>query len=156
MHKEAHLLREAERIDQQLRSIRRALLRAYMEDSGGLHLTAPQLQALNILSQSFRENRGGMTVRDLSERMGLAQSTVSGVVERLEGKKLVTRQADPSDRRCTRITLTEDVKAYLGRAGLQRRLSPLVNALQRATGEEREAISAGLSILQRLLTAQML
>jgi hypothetical protein len=47
------------------------------------------MQALAMLTQASQPE--SMTLKDLSEHRGLAQSTVSGIVERLEQKKLVHR-----------------------------------------------------------------
>jgi DNA-binding MarR family transcriptional regulator len=45
--------------------------------------------------------------------MGLAHSTVSGIVDRLEHKKLVHRQLDLQDRRYIRICLNQAVREYM-------------------------------------------
>lgn len=81
----------------------------------------------------------------------LAQSTVSSLVSRLERKKFVTRHPDPSDKRYIRIELTEKVKSYLAQDVLNKRLNPLVSALQQANQEERKTIVDGLTILSRLV-----
>jgi MarR family transcriptional regulator, organic hydroperoxide resistance regulator len=83
--------------------------------------------------------------------MGLAQSTVSGIVERLERKRLVRRLKDPADRRRTRIEVTEQVKTYIQQDEPLRRLGPLVLALQQVTADERHTVLAGLALLQQLL-----
>lgn len=143
--------REAEVIDRHLRMIRRALLQAYDADKSRIDLTAPQMQALEILAEVLQEKQEEMTIRELTKRMGLAQSTVSGLVERLERKKLVIRQVDPSDRRCTQIVLTDAVKSYLEHSRLEKRLNPLAEALQQANEEERKTILDGIAILHRLV-----
>ncbi len=147
------LRRDAEIIDQHLRQIRRMVLRAFVADEREVGLTAPQLQAMTMLAESLRENRDGMTIRELSERMGLAQSTVSSLVERLERKQLVRRFVDSSDRRYTRVVLTDAVKSYLEQMGPRGRSSPLAIALEAATEKERQTVLDGLAILHRFLAA---
>ena len=51
-------------------------------------------------------NTPGMTARELGEKTLITKGTLTGVVDRLEGKKLVRRVAMPSDGRCQIIQLT--------------------------------------------------
>lgn len=152
MEHNEELLRDAKLIEQQVSFIRRTLLRAFDADKNKISLTSPQLQALAALTQGPQPK--GITLKELSERMGLAQSTVSGIVERLEQKKLVNRLTDPTDRRRTRIAITERVQTYMQQDEPLRRLGPLVLALQQATSEERKTIVEGLTLLQRLLESE--
>ncbi|MHC3004309.1 MarR family winged helix-turn-helix transcriptional regulator [Gordonia sp. GN26] len=48
-----------------------------------------------------------MTQRDLAERMGVDASAMSGIVNDLVDRGLVTREADADDGRCKRVTITE-------------------------------------------------
>ncbi|MCR8897093.1 MarR family transcriptional regulator [Gordonia sp. GONU] len=48
-----------------------------------------------------------MTQRDLAERMGVDASAMSGIVNDLVGRGLVTREADADDGRCKRVTITD-------------------------------------------------
>ncbi len=154
MEQDEELPREAETIDHHLRLIRRALLRGFEADRRRAGLTATQTLAMTILAQALDENQDGLTIRELHDRMGLAQSTVSSLVERLERKQLVRRVMDLQDRRCTRVVLMDAVKAYLEQTGPMTRLSPLISALQQATGEERRTIVEGLAILHRLVGSE--
>lgn len=94
---------------------------------------------------------GEMTLKELSARMGLAQSTTSGIVDRLERKGLLHRYVSPADRRATRLEVTDAVKAYLQQQWPEHLHSPLLSAVQRATSAERSAILIGLATLHRLL-----
>lgn len=149
MERDEELLNDAKLIEQQVNSIRRTLLRAFDPDKRRMPLTLPQMQALTVLTQLSQPE--GMMLKELSERMELAQSTVSGIVKRLEQKKLLHLQSDPADRRRTRITITERVKTYMQEEEPLRRLEPLIQALQLATSEERTTVVEGLATLQRLL-----
>lgn len=64
-------------------------------------ITPPQFYALVKI---YRES--GMTIGDLCDRMFLACSTVSGLVDRLEKANLVERYRDDDDRRVVRLKLT--------------------------------------------------
>ncbi len=148
MDTRSRLVQDAETIDHQLRMIRREMRRAYEADERRVGLTGPQTHAMAVLAAALREHQNSMTIRELSQRMGLAQSTVSGLIERLERKKLVRRQIDPDDRRCTRVLLAEAVKAYLDQ---RQPPGPLVAVMERATAEERKVVLDGLSTLLQLL-----
>ncbi|MDR3575496.1 MAG: MarR family transcriptional regulator [Anaerolineaceae bacterium] len=151
MTTDPELIRKAEAIDEDLRFIRRAILQVYETEKNRAGLTPPQVNALYALTHSAVTHPEGMTLKELCEKMGLAQSTVSGIVDRLVRKKIVRRLVDYADRRCARIVLTEPVKNYLEKTAPLVRVGPLVGALQRANSDERRTILAGLSTLRRLL-----
>lgn len=50
---------------------------------------------------------GPAPMRDLAERLSCDKSHVTGLVDGLEERGLVTRQADPRDRRIKQLVLTE-------------------------------------------------
>jgi DNA-binding MarR family transcriptional regulator len=76
------------------------------QGSGGLTLT--QLSALVTIEQSDSIRLG-----DLAEREGVAPSTLSRIVATLEDAGLVTRTPDPSDRRSSWMSLTDDGRRRL-------------------------------------------
>ncbi len=49
---------------------------------------------------------GSLTMRGLSELMGLAESTMTRTVDQLVAKELVQRELDNEDRRVVRVSLT--------------------------------------------------
>jgi MarR family transcriptional regulator for hemolysin len=55
------------------------------------------------------------TVRQnvLAERMGIEAMTLSGQLDRLEARGLITRKADPQDRRAKLVSLTEAADTLL-------------------------------------------
>jgi DNA-binding MarR family transcriptional regulator len=83
--------------------------------------------------------------------MGLAHSTVSGIVTRLEQRGLLQRTTRAEDRRTTSIGLTDPVKQWVKDDLMGSRLRPIVAALERATEAERAAILTGLATLERLI-----
>jgi DNA-binding MarR family transcriptional regulator len=142
------LLREAETITDLLRTIRIILKRPVREAIGGSGLTPPQVSVLKALVE-----HEGLSLKDLSARLGLAHSTVSGIVDRLEQRGLVRRRTSPVDRRCTRIEPTAMVKTWVKTAAALHHPAMLVEALYRASPEERGVIRAGLTKLRDLLEA---
>ncbi|ETT54299.1 MULTISPECIES: MarR family transcriptional regulator [unclassified Paenibacillus] len=58
----------------------------------------------------------GLKVSEISRFLGLTPPTVTQLINSLEAKQMVERQADPSDRRVVRIKLTEQGKIITRRA----------------------------------------
>jgi DNA-binding MarR family transcriptional regulator len=143
----------AERISTHLEAIRRALRESIsaQADRYPVPLTAPQVLALQTLVEHLRESGAGLSLSELSRRMGLAHSTVSGIVSRLERRGLLRRSPRPEDRRFVQIELAEPVKEWLENELPAARLRPLAHALARADEDERAAILNGLATLERLL-----
>jgi len=71
-----------------------------------LGLTGPQFDIIATLG-----NTAGMTFRELGERTLITKGTLTGVVDRLEARGLVSRCAHESDGRSTRVKLTADGQA---------------------------------------------
>ncbi len=151
---EQGMLGEAEAIDGHLRTIRRRLLQAARAEVARSNLTPPQVNLMMILARYHHLHGAGLTIRDLSQAMGLAQSTVSGIVERLEKKGFVARKVDAQDRRYSHVVLTREVKAYIEENMSRMRLGPIMSALARAEPRDRQAILTGLQLLEALLLAE--
>jgi len=66
-----------------------------------LGLTGPQLTVMKIL-----ETVGDLSLSDLSERIRAQNSTVTGIIDRMEREELVVRERSTSDRRVVYIKLT--------------------------------------------------
>jgi DNA-binding MarR family transcriptional regulator len=67
-------------------------------------VTMPQAMALHMLQSSG----GRATARDLGRDCHMLASTVTGVIDRLEGAGHVRRERDQRDRRMVWVTLTDD------------------------------------------------
>lgn len=87
----------------------RALGRAYQAfavfDADGHRmagLTTPQADVIFALG-----NTDGLTFKEIGEQTLITKGTLTGVVDRLEGKRLVRRVTSPHDQRCTRVQLTQ-------------------------------------------------
>ena len=65
-------------------------------------LTGPQLTVVKML-----ETVGDLSLSDLSERIRAQNSTVTGIIDRMEREGLVTRARSTEDRRVVKIKLTE-------------------------------------------------
>ena len=74
-------------------------------------VTGPQLWALRIIY-----NEGQLSMGELSDKMYLHMSTVSGIIDRLEKKGYVERKRDSTDRRVVKINLTKEGKRLVQKA----------------------------------------
>ncbi len=64
---------------------------------------------------------GGMTQRELTERIGIQPGSASEVIGKLESAGLIRRTPSPTDRRTTDIRLTEQGEVKAKEAAQQRR-----------------------------------
>ncbi|HEX5121106.1 MAG TPA: MarR family transcriptional regulator [Pseudonocardiaceae bacterium] len=144
---------DAARVAAHLEAIRRVLRDAAWAEARrhSISVTAPQLHALQILVEHLRDTGSGLSLSDLSQRMGLAHSTVSGIVSRLEARNLLQRTTPPDDRRFSLIELTTPAMEWVEHDLPASRRSPLAAGLAKASAEERTAILDGLAALERLL-----
>lgn len=144
---------EAQGLADQLESIRRALRAAAWEHAQKLpdQLTAPQVQTLKVLVDHLRDTGDGLSLSGLSQRLGLAHSTVSGIVTRLEQRGLMRRTPHPADRRYVQVELTGPVRGWVKQDLPDSRVELLSSALADASPEQRAAILSGVRALAQLL-----
>jgi len=79
-------------------------LRTYLNGclvAEGVKVTIAQAGILFLLRQ-----QDGRTMTELSQIMGLDNSTMTGMIDRMEKSSLVTRNSNPSDRRLSHIYIT--------------------------------------------------
>lgn len=70
-----------------------------------INLTATQGDAIRYILKNYDEKL--ITAADLMKNLQLSQSTVAGIIQRLEEKELITRSAAQSDARISIIRPTE-------------------------------------------------
>lgn len=148
MAKKTELARLAREIEDHMRAVRQILRQPVEAEFARGNLTGPQRGVMQALAHSE-----GMSLKELSHRVGLAHSTVSGIVDRLEKRGLAERRADPADRRATVIVVSKIVREYLRDTLPAIELHPVMAALRRATPAERTAIAGGLRTLRRVVEA---
>jgi DNA-binding MarR family transcriptional regulator len=148
MAKEPELARLAREIEQHLGAVRQILRRPVEAEFARGNLTAPQRNVMQTLFHSE-----GLSLKELSRRVGLAHSTVSGIVDRLEKRGLAERRTDAADRRATTIVVSALVRDYVRNTLPGISAGPLLAALRRARPAERAAIVEGLRTLRRVVEA---
>ena len=138
------LVRMAQEIDAHLIRVRQVLRKPLETEWARGGLTGPQRSVMQAVVHSR-----GISLKDLSRSMGLAHSTVSGIVDRLEKKGLVKRQPDEKDHRFTMIAASKKVRDYVQYRLPALTIHPLIEALNRTRPAERAAILEGLRALRR-------
>jgi DNA-binding MarR family transcriptional regulator len=136
----------AEEIDLHLRTVRQVLRRPVEAEFARGGLTGPQRSVMHVVVQS-----DGVSLKDLSKQVGLAHSTVSGIVDRLEKQGLLERKPDAGDGRISRIAASKAVRDFLRDTLPNLTIHPLVEALRRAKPAERIQIVEGLRTLRRVV-----
>lgn len=97
-------------------------------------ITGPQLWAMRTI-----EEMGGCSAGDLADRLCVHPSTITGVIQRLEEKRLIDRARKPDDRRAVVLTLTTNGKRLLARAPFPAQ-GELVRSLHKLGGEDITAL----------------
>ncbi|WP_020656150.1 MarR family winged helix-turn-helix transcriptional regulator [Massilia niastensis] len=87
---------------------RNCTLRMLEEELGALNVTAQQGMILLQLADG-RNNTPGA----LSRLAGVDSGAMTRLLDRLEAKRLLLRQADPHDRRAVRLVLSEEARALM-------------------------------------------
>jgi MarR family transcriptional regulator, organic hydroperoxide resistance regulator len=106
-------------------------------------ITPPQFVALQWLFED-----GDMTIGELSNKMFLACSTTTDLVDRMEKNQLVVRVKDPNDRRVVRIHLLEEGERIIDEV-IKKRQVYLQEVLKDFSGEEIISLKNGLSKLHQ-------
>lgn len=95
-----------------------------------------------------------ITLKEMSECLGLSKSTVSGMVDRLVGQGVVIREIPEENRRIVRLSLSPD---FQKNNVLQELANKYINdTLQDASEEDLDKIITGLEILYRLIKTKKL
>ena len=135
---------EATYIREVIQRMNKFIDRAWELEAKKMGLTRPQINVLQDLYHS-----PGLSLKNLSNQLGLAHSTVSGIIDRLEHKGLVERRLDDGDKRFSRLYVSSGVTNYVSNQMPISPETPLVPELLKLTREERQKVREGLAILER-------
>ncbi|MFQ6130457.1 MAG: MarR family winged helix-turn-helix transcriptional regulator [Armatimonadota bacterium] len=130
-----------EEIADLLPAIMRCLFAGRGESAPHLDITVGELRCLATIG-----HLGKPSMTDLSDRLYLQPSTVTGLVDALVDRGLVDRYADPEDRRVVRVGLTPEGRRRRAqhRTAKRRRL---MAALADVNSDELRSIRAALHTL---------
>jgi len=146
MRKGEQLVAMAQEIDQHLSAVRNMVRKPLEAEFAKGELTGPQRSVMQPLVYS-----NGMSLKELSRQVGLAHSTVSGIVDRLQSRGLVNRKSDESDRRLSVIVVSRQVQEFMQKTLPVLTIHPLVEALRVARPGDRAIILEGLRKLREIL-----
>lgn len=130
------------RIIKRLRKVSHKGAQKYFKD---LNLTGPQGAVMSIL-----KHHGKMKIGELSEKMSLSNSTVSGIVDRLEKQKYVKRERSEKDRRVVYISSTEIFKEKIGDK-MNEMENDFKRLIESGTEEEQNKILEGFKTLSKFI-----
>lgn len=122
--------------------IYRSISEEYRGRFGNINLTFPQTLVLSLLS-----SEGSMPISELARATGSANSTISGVLDRLEQMDLIQRVRSEKDRRVVYVTLTphfDEVREEL-EGSVEDSFPGLIDKLSL------EQVRTGLEVLERAL-----
>ena len=118
-------------------------MRNIFEDAG---ITMPQGLVISILTQA-----GEMKLTELGRKTNLSNSTISGIIDRLEKQQLVVRTRSESDRRIVYVKATPRFEK-IHKEIYKKAEENFENILSAGSSEEIEKIIEGLNILKKILT----
>jgi DNA-binding MarR family transcriptional regulator len=110
-----------------------------------LGVTGPQRLVLRVLGRS-----PAMAASDIAETLGMHPSTLTGILRRLEGHRMIERKVDDADRRRARFRLTAR-----GKQIDRERKGTVEAAVRRALGRADASIIGKTSVMLTLLTEEL-
>ncbi|MGH2318293.1 MarR family winged helix-turn-helix transcriptional regulator [Planococcus sp. SE5232] len=139
----SHELERIAFMEKELRYISGIIKQKGREILNSYTITPPQFIALQWLFE-----HGDMTIGDLSNKMYLAFSTTTDLVDRMEKNELVVRIREEQDRRVVRIKLLKEGERVIEEV-IQKRQEYLQTVLADFTKEEAEQFAALLEKLHK-------
>jgi len=128
-------------IEKYLRKVDYIIRKKGREILNDFNITIPQFTALQILI-----NHEGMTIGELSQRMALACSTITDLIDRMERNELVIRKKDEKDKRVVRIEVLPKGHEIVERV-LEKRVMFLDSKMKGLTEEQKLSLDRGLKSL---------
>lgn len=110
-----------------------------------LNLPLGSTRALLALEGGYANTPGG-----IADVLNVSRTTVTGMLDRLEAEKLITRAIDPADRRSFTLALTDEGRSLIRQIDTVRR-EQLAPALARMDTADLEALQQGLTALMAAL-----
>jgi DNA-binding MarR family transcriptional regulator len=91
-----------------IRRLHQISVAIFLQETEAFGVTPVQYAALQTVG-----NHPGIDQRTLARTIGLDTSTIAGVIDRLESRGLLVRNASPEDRRVRQLTLTDAARQLL-------------------------------------------
>ncbi len=113
-----------------------------------MNLTGPQGMLMGTLV-----HHGEMKVSELSEKLDLSNSTVSGMIDRLENQGLIERTRSKEDRRVVYVKVTDEFKKC-SKEHFEQVNRLIEQMMSKATPEELDIILEGMNTLEKVVNRQ--
>jgi len=114
--------------------------RDFLPEISELDLSLTQLKGLSVLDEHVEE---ALSVKALSERLGLSLAATSRSVDGLVKRKLIERDEDPDDRRVRRVRLTARGRRTVERL-VEIRIAALERLVESFDDDQREKLAEAL------------
>jgi len=130
-----------------LKSIMDSIKKTITNHFESMGLTASQSVLVGILAHENHDL--GLKMSDLSKKMGLSNSTISGIVDRVEKLGIIERERSDKDRRVVYVKLTEKFKknALSNRTEIEKIFQEI---LKKVDPDDLEKILSGLTTLDKI------
>ncbi|HBV89341.1 MarR family winged helix-turn-helix transcriptional regulator [Desulfosporosinus sp.] len=120
----------------------RSSMSKVFENSG---ITPPQGMVLGILSKDRK-----LKISELSTKLSLSNSTVSGIIDRLEKQGMVERVRSDTDRRVVYVRISPEFKE-MHQCFHSKFEQNIEHVMSKGTSEDLQKVCEGLSTLKKLL-----
>lgn len=137
-------------LERLLRTVSSIIKRRGRDILSDFDITPPQFNALLIL-----RSEGNLTIGELGERMYLACSTATDLIDRMERNGLVERVRDVNDRRVIRLHVKEK-GTQMHAAVMDARKRYLSGVLEQISADETRVMIEGMKHLEQLMTEKTL
>lgn len=137
--------RYVEDIEASLRSVARMLKKRGRDILTGFDITPPQFDALLFLREG-----GEMTMGELCQKMFLACSTATDLIDRMERNGLIERVRDSADRRVIRLRVLDKGYEIIENV-MEARREYLASVLEQVDEGEQRELSKALKKLHNLM-----
>jgi DNA-binding MarR family transcriptional regulator len=132
-----------------LRHVSAVIRKRGREILADFNITPPQLTALQVLQRN-----GNITIGELGEKMYLAYSTATDLIDRMERNELVQRVRDSNDRRVVRLQILPKGEKLVDEV-IARRKQYLAGILVEVNEEDRIHLVDSLKRLDEIMKADV-
>lgn len=136
---------EVARLFQEVIQLFKHNMKKLLGDAG---MSAPQGMVIGLLSKNKK-----MKITELSSKLCLSNSTVSGIIDRLEAQKMVIRERSTEDKRVVYVSISENFQDMhkVFHKQMEKNVEKIIS---QGSPEELRKIYEGLDTLKKLLSVQ--
>ena len=136
---------EVARLFQEVINLFKHNMKKLLVDSG---MSAPQGMVIGLLSKNKK-----MKITELSNNLCLSNSTVSGIIDRLETQEMVVRERSKEDKRVVYVSIAPKF-GDMHKTFHEKFQKDIEKTMSQGSEEELQKIFEGLNALKKLLSDQ--